>query len=568
MSLTDIYRALQAAATSGQLSGNDPDGLADLLRNLGAATLPVTGGQAALGPDSAWVTGTTTYLNSSWSMLLTGRDVGGTRASLSIELTLGAQATPWTLGQAFTALPPSRRVAPNSGAGLRRGPSVLSGLILLQPSITATNEPTGAPAHPRLAGSLPLEGDGRVPGSDVLKQYAPFLGATLFVDGEVDFTDSRPPVLDLPAVAPSASLQFGRLEVTEVGIRLATDYPDPYILPERGAPLSAALLYAKVRLPSNPPRLVDISGPLLFGDELWPLAIQFDDPLDLEGGIQALLAIAGVDDSGDFTLPPGLAPLSEFGLSDLGFGIVPPSDGVLPSLDYTSLGIASRHPWDPPIPFIVIEKVGVRWLFTFTGGQPIIVGSIYGTMAFGVKRAASLGAQAPVAVRQARGELVGIETDPDADKIVVTVRLDLSELSFTAYTEEPFDLPIGKAFEAFFGSDAPDVGNLTVQALNSTASLPRKEFAAGLTLSGDWSIAPSDVVSFRLVELELQVYVSQSAVTGNIQGTAEIAVPDQRPIELTASAEYPGGGAWIFEAALPGTLDLVRLVTGLIGSPP
>lgn len=568
MSLNDIYRALDAAARNGYLSGNDPDGLADLLRSLGESTLLVTNGHAYLGEDSAWLTGTTSYLNSPWSMTLTGQDTGGPRAALRIELILDAQQAPWTLGQAFTALPPSRRVAPNSGGGLRRGPSVLSGLILLQPSITATNELTGAPAHPRLAGSLPLEGDGRVPGSDVLKQYAPFLGATLFVDGEVDFTDSRHPVLDLPAAAPSASLQFGRLEVTEVGIRLATDYPDPYILPERGAPLSAALLYAKVRLPSKPPSLVDISGPLLFGDEVWPLAIQFNDPLDLEGGIQALLAIAGVDDSGDFTLPPGLAPLSEFGLSDLGFGIVPPSDGVLPSLDYTSLGIASRHPWDPPIPFIVIEKVGVRWLFTFTGGQPIIVGSIYGTMAFGEKRAASLGAQAPVTVRQARGELVGIETDPDADKIVVTVRLDLPDLSFTAYTEEPFDLPIGKAFEAFFGSDAPDVGNLTVQALNITASLPRKEFAAGLTLSGDWGIAPSDVVSFRLVELELQVYVSQSAVTGNIQGTAEIAVPDQRPIELFASAEYPGHGSWNFEAALPGTLDLVRLVTGLIGSPP
>lgn len=568
MSLNDIYRALEAAARNGYLSGNDPDGLGDLLRSLGASTLLVTGGHAYLGDDSAWLTGTASYLNSSWSMTLTGQDAGGPRAALRIELTLGAQPTPWTLGQAFTALPPSRRVVPDSGAALRRGPSLLSGLILLQPSITATNEQAGAPARPRLAGSLPLEGDNEVPGSDVLKQYAPFLGATLFVDGEVDFTDSSHPVLDLPAVAPSASLQFGRLEVTEVGIRLATDYPDPYILPKRGAPLSAALLYTRVRLPSAPPRLVDvdISGPLLFGDELWPLAIQFDHPLDLEGGIQALLAIAGVDDSGDLTLPPGLAPLSEFGLSDLGFGIVPPSDGALPSLDYTSLGIASRHPWDPPVPFIVIENVGVRWLFTFTGGQPMIVGSIYGTMAFGTKRAGSLGAQAPVVVRRARGELVGIETDPDAD-IVVTVRLDLPELSFTAYTEEPFDLPISKAFEAFFGSDAPDVGNLTVQALNITASLPRKEFAAGLALSGDWSITPSDVVSFRLVELELQVYVSQSAVAGNIQGTVEIAVPGQ-PIELFASAAYPGDGSWIFEAAMPGTLNLVRLVTGLIGSPP
>ncbi|MGH8980197.1 MAG: hypothetical protein ACRDWE_04140, partial [Acidimicrobiales bacterium] len=568
MTPEDIYRALQAAADRGMLAGNDPDGLADLLRNLGTPTLPVTDGHPYLGQDSAWLVGTTSYLNSSWSMTLTGRDGGGTRASLTIELTLNEQPAPWTLGQAFAALPPSRRVVPDRGAALRRGPSVVAPLVLLQPAINATNEPPGAPAPARLSGSLPLDGDPRAPGSDLLARYAPFLGTALFVDGELGFTDPRPPALDLPAAAPSATLQFGRLEVTEVGIRLTTHFPDPYILPEQGEPLSAALLYAKVSLPSNPPRVVEISGPLLFGDELWPLLIEFGDPLDLDGGIQALLAIAGVDDAGDFSLPPGLAPIAEFGLSDVGFGIVPPSNGIPPSLDFSSVGIASRHPWDPPISFLLIERVGVRWLFTFSSGRPMIVASIYGTMAFGAKRASSLGAQAPVAVRRDRGELIGAVADPDTDEIVVTVRLDLPDFAFTAYTEEPFDLPIGKAFEAFFGSDAPDVGNLTVQNLNITASLLRKEFAAALVVSGDWSIAPSDVVSFRLVQLELGVQVSQSDVSGNIQGTAEIAVPNQPPIELFASAQYPGDGSWNFEAALPGTLDLVRLVTGLIGSPP
>lgn len=571
MSLTDIYRALEAAAANGRLSGDDPPGLADLLRNMGVETLAVADGHASLGADSAWLTGTATYLDSSWSMLLTGRDAGA-RAALSIELTLGAQSAPWTLGQAFPDLPPSRRSAPFGSNGLVRGPSVVAPLVLLQPAINATNDPPppGAPTppRPRLSGSLPLDGDPHAPESNLLARYGIFLGTPLFVDGALDFTDPRRPVLELPAAAPSASLQLGRLEVTEVGIRLTTQYPDPYILPEQNAPLSAAMLYAKVRLPSNPPHVVEISGPLLFGDQIWPLQIMFDDPLDLEGGIQALLAIAGVDDSGAFSLPPGLAPLSEFGLSDVGFGIVPPSNGVLPSLNYTSLGIASRRPWDPPVPFLTIEEVGVRWLFTFGGGRPLIVGSIYGTMAFGKKRAASLGAQAPVAVRQARGELVGIEAGPDADKIVVTVRLDLPDFAFTAYTEEPFDLPIGKAFEAFFGSGAPDIGGLTVNDLSITASLTRKEFSAGLSVSGAWEIAPSDLVKLRLVDLQLQVFVSQSAVTGNIQGTAEITVPGKPPIELFASAEYPGDGSWNFEAALPDTLDLVRLVTGLIGSPP
>src|SRR5579863_2629224 len=240
MTPEDIYGAFQAAATRGQLSGDDPDGLADLLGNLGAATLPMTGGQAALGPDSAWLTGTTMYLDSSWSMKLTGRDGGGTRALLTIELTLNQEA-PWTLGRAFPALPPSRRLVPDRGAALRRGPSVVAPLVLLQPVIKATNEAPGAPTppRPRLSGSLPLDGIPGAPGSDLLARYAPFLGTPLFVDGELDFTGSQP-VLDLPAAAPGATLQFGQLEVAEVGIRLTTQYPDPYILPEQGAPLSAA----------------------------------------------------------------------------------------------------------------------------------------------------------------------------------------------------------------------------------------------------------------------------------------------------------------------------------------
>ena len=133
MTPEDIYRALLAAADRGVLVGNDPDGLADLLRSLGTPTLSVTDGHPYLGQDSAWLVGTTSYLNSSWSMTLTGRDGSGTRASLTIELTLNEQPTLWTLGQAFPALPPSRRVVPDRGAALRRGPSVVAPLVLLQP---------------------------------------------------------------------------------------------------------------------------------------------------------------------------------------------------------------------------------------------------------------------------------------------------------------------------------------------------------------------------------------------------------------------------------------------------
>ena len=89
------------------------------------------------------------------------------------------------------------------GAALRRGPSVVAPLVLLQPAIkatnelqpaiNATNEAPGAPTppRPRLSGSLPLDGIPGAPGSDLLARYAPFLGTPLFVDGELDFTGPR-----------------------------------------------------------------------------------------------------------------------------------------------------------------------------------------------------------------------------------------------------------------------------------------------------------------------------------------------------------------------------------------
>lgn len=574
MALGDIYRDLQAAAQAGELRGDAPKGLADLLASLNVAALPVAGGMAVLGSDSAWLTGTTQLLNSDWSLKLTGREGGNPndpdRAALVLMLAAEEETSWWTLGQAFGAtLPPSRRVATGESGGLVLGPSVLAPLVLEQPRMTAANDPAGGYHSPRLAGSLPLEGRPDAPGSDLLSAYATYLGTTLSVDGNVDFSDPVGPKLDLPAVS-SAQIGLASLNASAVGIRLTTEYPDPSFMPTLGARRSAALLIASVSLPTTPARVAELTGPLLIGDNVWPLQIGFDTtPLTLDGGIQALLAIAGVSDASAFALPTGVAPLNEFRLSDVGFGVEPP-EGGLPRLAYASVGIASMRPWDPPVPFLLIREVGTRWAFAFDpAGRTLVTGSIYGTMAFGEKRAASLGAAPPFLVQAERDP--ELHASPLTPPVTVTIRLDLPDMAFTAFTEEPFDVPISDAFKAFFGDDVPnDLGltaGLTVENLNMYASLSRKEFGAGMTVGGNWSLA-AGLVTVRLARLELQVYVSQTEVGGRIQGVAEIDVPKQEPIQLLAAAAYPGTGAWEFDAALMGTLDLFRLVYGLLRTDP
>lgn len=516
-----------------------------------------------MGPDSVWLTATTEFLHTPWTVRLTGTaQVGTDVAALRLELGSTTAAPTWTFEDAFGELPKSRRPATGTTGGLVLGAAVLGPLIMEQPAVTATNVPTGT--RPRLSGTLLMRGSASVPGSDVLAGYAAFLGDRLYVDGSVTFLADGPPVLELRAVAPGVRLRLARLDVSAVGLILTTDFPDPCPLPAAGARRSAVLMFADVTLPTKPEETVTISGPLVFGDYVWPLSIDFATPLGLEQGIQALIAMTGAEGT-DFTLPSGIAPIDVFGLKGLGFGIVPSSGNPGPGLSYTTVRIESKEPWDPPVPFLTIEQVGTSWVFSFDpAGRTLVTGAVFGTMRFGEKNRSSLGAAGPYVAAAERGGPTGSALDD----IVVAVQLTLPELAFTATTKEPFDIPISEVFRAFFGGDGPPVGaGLTCDSLKVYASLLRHEYAAALAVSGDWPIKAGNV-TLALIGLQMQVQVSQNSVSGLIIGKGEIAVPDAAPIELLAQAEYPGDGSWVFSAMMAGAVDLPRLVYGLLGQKP
>ncbi|EXU63791.1 hypothetical protein Z951_34290 [Streptomyces sp. PRh5] len=561
MTPQDIYAAFDASVQVGALTGDSPTGLAALLHSLSVPRLTVLDGSADLGPDSAWCTGRTTYLGTEWMLRLTGTPLPGTdRVSLVLELTAAESTAPWTFETAFPALPRSRRPAATSG-GLILGPSVLGPLILERPTIDARNDP----ASPllQLRGTLPMHGDPSVADSDALARYADFLGDRLYLDGTVKLSPGEPPVLDLRAVAPGVRLDIAHLEVSAIGVTLTTTYPDPAPLPDPGAPLSAVLMWAETTLPTSPAEVVTVSGPLLIGDHVWPLQIDFDTPLGLDRGVEALVAMTG-GVVGDFALPSGIAAIDRFGLTSLGVGITPLDNG--PSLSYVTVGIQSQEPWDPPVPYLTIDKVSARWAFFFDpGGAPLVTCTVFGTMRFGEKRTSSLGAMAPYDERFGRG----LPPRDGTSDIVVTVELSLPDLAFSAHIDEPFDVPFREILDVFFGGDADLPLTVSVDSLSVYASLLRKEFEAGLNISAELSI-PAGSVTLALTGLELQVHVSQAEVRGLVQGKGQIAVPGDadNPITLLVQAQYPGTGAWEFGAIMVGTLDLPRLVYGLLGTPP
>ncbi|MFJ3794102.1 hypothetical protein [Kitasatospora sp. NPDC090091] len=560
-SLDDILAAFEAAARDGRITGDTLPGLAELLDALGVGALDVSGGHASRGSDSAWLTGAAGYLGTPWTMRLTGTPrPGAGPAALVLELGGTAAPATWTFKKAFGALPGSRRPVAGGNGGLVVGASVIGPLILDQPSVMAVNVPAGA--RPRLSGTLLVRGSGSVSGSDVLAPYADFLGDRLHVEGPFSFPAGEPPVIELRAVAPGVRLELSKLDVSAVGLMLTTDHPDPCPLPEAGERRSAVLLFAEAGLPTEPVETATITAPLLSGDYVWPLVVTLDPPLGLEGGIQALTALTG-GTATNFTLPSGIAAIDRFGLQDLEFGIVPVALGG-PGLSYTAVGIVSNEPWDPPVPYLTVDRVGTRWVFSFAGGRTLISGLVFGTMRFGQKTGSSLGSQAPFTERVARGLL----PRTGFDDVVVTVRLSLPDLGVSAFTAAPFTLPIAEAFRAFFGGDGPPVdADLTCESLTMDASLLQKEFAAGLTVSGDWPIHAGKV-TLALTGLRLQVQVSQNRVSGLLIGKGEIAVPDADPIELLAQAQYPGTGGWEFGAMMTGAVDLPRLVHGLLGEEP
>jgi LysM repeat protein len=574
MSVDQIYRDFQAIAASGAISGDAPVGLADLLGSLNVASLTIQNAQAFIGPDSAWLTATLpAFLNTNWTIKLIGRDGlpewPANRASLQLTLSGIAQPPPWTFGQAFPPprLPKSRREVDREGGGMILGPSVIDPLVLDQVEMIAANTAVpGARPPPRLQGWLVLAGS-------ILDRYQVYFGAArLWAAGTVDLA-ADPVLLLMDAPAPNAQLGFGPLQLQQAGLRLWTRYPDPAPLPDEGAPTSAALVYGRITAATTPPRVVDISAPLLTGDHIWPLFAVIEPPLNMSGGVQLLTSLIGDSDANNFTLPSGIAALDEFGVSNLEFGVYPPNaDGD--TLAYSSVTIVSTTPWSPPIPFLSFENVGVTWTFDWLTGKTLVTATIFGTMVFGAS--SSRGGDERVAAAPPLPKIngpgspgaaaVAIEEHVEDAAARITVLLELPQLGFSAYNRGDIAIPIADAFEFFFNNQPADAPDLKISSLNVEASFLRQTYQGELTIDGVWPLKAGPI-TFNLDRIELQIAVSQSSVSGQLAGTCTITPDGGTPFSVMMSATYPGTGHWIFELGLiNGPIKLMDFVKAFLGS--
>lgn len=561
MSVAAILAAFRQAAFTGRIDGATMPLLGELVETLGVDHLPLTDGDARPVGATAVLTGQTSWRNTAWSLKIVG-DTSAGDDHLALTLQATPTATPWTLGQAFPDMPPSRVLSATAGGVLELVPSVLAPLAVDQPQALAeATEGLAEQPSARLQGWLRLEG--------ILAPYAVPLGsARAWLDGPMVFAAPDHADLDLIAATPGADGVIPGIDVGRLDLRLTTAYPDPYTFEVIPPATSMVELLVSVDLGGRSSNVVVVRSPLLQTGQVWPLEARIDPPLTLVDGVASLVSMIDGSRPADFQLPAGLAPLDAFGLSELNFGVTPWDADPALRLVYTGLTVESTTAWDVPVPFVMVENVGTTWMLNWAGPAAVVTGSIWGTMAFGAKSGSSLGAT-PTSLARApaiRGEPT---LDDNGDPIRLYVQVDLPSLDIYAETRSAITLSLSSAMSAYFPGPQPDVPiGIVVEKISVTASMYTQAYGATLIASGTWPITIGNV-AFSLENIFFEVAVTQSTVSGSLQGFVGVSVNGEQKALFNAAAIYPGDGTWTFNAGLvDGELNLTEFAFAFLGETP
>ncbi|MDY7092720.1 MAG: hypothetical protein SX243_07080 [Acidobacteriota bacterium] len=510
-------------------------------------------GQGSYGaPDAATtqaVTGT-----------LDGSAPGG---SNFFALALAMQPTDWTFSSFFPTLPQCQSYDEDSQT-VTWVDSFLIGLPLAQPVFSGTSE-VDAPLQ--LSGDLSPDG--------ALAAYAAlFPSWPLHLSGTVVLgaTTADPPVLDLRAVSATATIAFGDTQVQQVGLRLWTQTD----LDELESPQPAVSyldLIGSLYFGSSPSPLT-LSVPLLATSQTWRLLVQAE-PGEYRVGdqIAAVAAILGLPVSG-LVAPPGLDVFNDFYLVEVEFAIPPLTSlgGPAPTASHIAVTLASDRVWAPPIPFVRVRDVGMRWLVGYLadsdGGTPYTSGAVWGGVTIGPDMPPTGGPvlQPPDPPPQ----------DPSSS-FTVEITAYVPEFVVLGNLKQDDTIPIGDAFRHFFGDPGPPTPNgMAVTSFQFEAGPLTRTFNASATITTDWTLQLTDTVAITMIGLSFEIDVSQSSVYGGIMGTILLVGGSHDPEavpEFYIGAEYRSSGSssgWIFNAQLAGQnpVSLDALVINLLGIDP
>src|SRR5580704_15387708 len=556
MSVASLYEAFVRAAAAGTIGADILPLMGKLVATLGVDALPLTQANAERLPTSARLTGNTTWANgTAWSLVMIGTVDAAGRDVLSLSLTARTTRGFVALKTLVPDLPQSRVPSLDAPGTVKLGVSVLADLgpeqaVVTAAAVDAADTPA---ATPELGGLLVLTGT-------LLERYISLVGANqLAVTGHIN--PRRDALIatkvELMAQAPAPGGVWDKIPIEGVGLSLTTATVDTYSLDKPQPLLSSVVLVLTLTIDTGADHTVEVTVPLLRNDNVWDIIGRVDPVLTLSNGIVALMRLFPGAGGATFSLPPGVAALDAFGLSSLRYGLQTSGTPPLPSSTlYIGASIVSTTPWNPPIPFILIEKVGVNWLVRWVGDTVDWTAVLFGTMRFGAKTAEGTGPEI----------IADAPTDRDGNPVYLDVAVTLPGLQIEAETRGAFALGIDSAMAVFFPGTQPDVGgDLVIDQITMAASLLQKTFGATLRAHGTWAIPIGDV-TFTLDEINFDVTVSPSQIWGGLSGVVGISVDGAQEAQLSAGAYYPGDGSWVFQGGLAaGTLDLTKFVFAFLG---
>jgi hypothetical protein len=556
MSVTSLYDAFVRAAAAGTIGADILPLMGKLVATLGVDALPLTQGNPERLPISARLTGNTTWANgTAWALVMIGTVDGSGRDVLSLSLTASTTRGFMALKTLVSDLPQSRLPSVDAPGTVTLGDSVLADLgpeqaVVTAAAVDAADTPA---ATPELGGWLVLTGTS-------LERYISLVGANqLAVTGHINPRSDAPIAtkVELIAQAPAPGGVWEKIPIEGVGLSLTTATVDTYSLDTPQPLISSVLLVLTLSIDTGADHTVTVTAPLLRTDNVWDIAGQIAPPLKLSDGIVALMRLFPGAGGATFTLPPGVSALDAFGLSTLRYGTQTSGTPPLPTTTlYTGATIVSTTPWDPPIPFVLIEKVGVNWMVRWVGETVDWTAVLFGTMRFGAKTAEGTGPEI----------IADAPTDRAGNPVYLDVAVTLPGLQIEAETRGAFALGIDAAMAVFFPGKQPDVGgDLVIDQITMAASLSQKTYGATLRAHGTWAIPIGDV-TFTLDEINFEITVGPSKIWGGLAGVVGISVHDEQKAQLTAGAYYPGDGSWTFQGGLAtGTLDLTEFVFAFLG---
>ncbi len=444
--------------------------------------------------------------------------------AVAFELELRITQAGWTFARSFPVATLPRTITLPPGSGLTWSESFLATTQVDSPALLADAEG--------------LTFSGLLQPSGPLADYSFWVpGWPLRIEGSITLPTTATEQLEL-ALRPVATttVDIGPLKVKGVGFGLwagpnedAASWEDPTF--------SELDLVGDLELGGA---MVDLRAPLLGAGSSYRLMGMFGpDGLSLSGGLTAIGALFGVD-PGNLSVPPGLSGLDAFRLLavEAWFGEDPTPGGFLPRLEAAAVTLGSPQgwEWDPPIPLIKVRDIATRWILARVPLGDETVNAISG------------------------GVSAGLVLGKGADPPVIDLSATLPYFVLTGSLREETPIPIGHAFEEFFGGTPPPTpGGMEITRMNLLADPAQQAFSGNAVITMDWKLPFFEELGHELALTELGFHVEalQSRVGGGISGRIQLGAA-VGSASLLLRADYPlgrEGGGWIFAGELDNPQD-------------